>query len=425
MGNASLSKFAINRKTQVDKDTIKVDDLMYHPHAYGGGFTIATEVDSYGDLVESKFEASKSKILSAVTAGGVVLPATPDALALLLASGMGTINSTLLDTPKTFADVDVNTATDIITLAAHGFTSGDPVRLSNSGGALPTGLVSTTEYFVYAATSGTFSLHTNETDALTGANKVDITAAAGGGTHSIFWPAYSHVITVNNSASPNYHTILYHDGVVDCRVIGAVLTSLGFRADYESKRMNLEASFTGITREANNTSYPSSQVLLNPIHFTLSGADLKIYKNGTLNTDYDENRWAGFQYGFQNAVSAEHRAGSNALSVIEIGDKGQSLGLVLDYYDNFFKNTVQDYQSQTTPPKFKIDLTLKGTKIDNAATYTESMNMVFYNAVLGDHGYSQSPEIGKQSLSFGINYDADAAKSSQITIVNRTPSYLT
>lgn len=74
--------------------------------------------------------------------------------------------------------VDVNTpaaptftadaATDIMTAAANGFTTGLKGQASNSGGALPTGLSGSTDYFVIVVTADTFKLATSLANALAG-----------------------------------------------------------------------------------------------------------------------------------------------------------------------------------------------------------------------------------------------------------------
>lgn len=68
--------------------------------------------------------------------------------------------------------------TDIITSAAHGLSEGDCIWVSNSGGALPTGLSASTDYYVINPTTDTFKLST-----VRGGSAVDITAA-GTGTHT-------------------------------------------------------------------------------------------------------------------------------------------------------------------------------------------------------------------------------------------------
>lgn len=49
-------------------------------------------------------------------------------------------------------------ATDTATAAAHGLVDDDIVELSNSGGALPTGLAAKTKYYIISATANTYQL---------------------------------------------------------------------------------------------------------------------------------------------------------------------------------------------------------------------------------------------------------------------------
>lgn len=70
--------------------------------------------------------------------------------------------------------------TDVCTATAHGFYTGDLVRLTNAGGALPTGLAAATDYFVIAAaasggSANTFKLASSLANANTG-TPIDITA---------------------------------------------------------------------------------------------------------------------------------------------------------------------------------------------------------------------------------------------------------
>ena len=83
-------------------------------------------------------------------------------------------------TSFTFEDADVNTGTEYITETAHGMSNGQQIRLTNSGGALPTGLSAGITYYVVGVTANTFQLSTT-----LGGSAVNITAAAGGGTHTV------------------------------------------------------------------------------------------------------------------------------------------------------------------------------------------------------------------------------------------------
>jgi hypothetical protein len=79
----------------------------------------------------------------------------------------------------------VDTATNEIIKAGHGLIVGDEIVLTNSGGALPTGLAASTIYFVRAATLNRFTV-----SAEPGGDVVDITTS-GSGTHS--YRALGHV----------------------------------------------------------------------------------------------------------------------------------------------------------------------------------------------------------------------------------------
>jgi hypothetical protein len=85
--------------------------------------------------------------------------------------------------------VTATAATDILTPATtpHTFVTGDgPFQISNSGGALPTGLSASTDYWIiYEADTGnsSFQLATSKTNAIVG-TEVDITGT-GSGTHTL------------------------------------------------------------------------------------------------------------------------------------------------------------------------------------------------------------------------------------------------
>jgi len=85
----------------------------------------------------------------------------------------------------TFVDGDVSVADDEITETAHGYETGEgPIRLTNSGGALPAGLAVDTNYRIIRVDADTLKFATSRANALAGTD-VDITAAAGGGTHTV------------------------------------------------------------------------------------------------------------------------------------------------------------------------------------------------------------------------------------------------
>jgi hypothetical protein len=85
--------------------------------------------------------------------------------------------------PFTFVDGDVSTGADTITEAGHGLQTGCALALSTTG-VVPTGLASGTVYYAIRIDANTFQLAASYADAVAG-TEIDISAAAGGGTHTL------------------------------------------------------------------------------------------------------------------------------------------------------------------------------------------------------------------------------------------------
>ena len=83
----------------------------------------------------------------------------------------------------TFLDANVTVGADTVTAVAHGMTTGVKVVLTTTG-TLPAGLALVTDYYLIVVDADTLSFATSQALALAG-TAVDITAAAGGGTHTI------------------------------------------------------------------------------------------------------------------------------------------------------------------------------------------------------------------------------------------------
>jgi hypothetical protein len=82
-----------------------------------------------------------------------------------------------------FVDGDVTPASDTIAETAHGLQTGDKIQLTTTG-VLPAGLALLTDYYVIRVDANTIKLAASESDAEWNI-PVDITAAAGGGTHTL------------------------------------------------------------------------------------------------------------------------------------------------------------------------------------------------------------------------------------------------
>lgn len=84
----------------------------------------------------------------------------------------------------TFADADVTVATDTIAEPSHGMSTGaGPFRLSTTG-VLPAGLAADTDYWIISVDANSYKLASSKANA-TALAAVDITGAAGGGTHTL------------------------------------------------------------------------------------------------------------------------------------------------------------------------------------------------------------------------------------------------
>lgn len=85
---------------------------------------------------------------------------------------------------RTFVDGDVNTGTDAITETSHTLLTGyGPYRLTTSG-TVPAGLATGTDYWIIKVDANSFKFASSYANAIAGI-AVDITAAAGGGTHTL------------------------------------------------------------------------------------------------------------------------------------------------------------------------------------------------------------------------------------------------
>jgi hypothetical protein len=135
------------------------------------------------DRVRYEWRSSTSGNATAYSVGSDEFTVTCDSLPVATTVGDWvylTYSNTEQRRTATFVDADVNTGTETITISNHGFTLNQQVRFSNSGGALPGGLSSSTTYYILAPTTNTFQLATSP-----GGSAHNIATAAGGGTHTI------------------------------------------------------------------------------------------------------------------------------------------------------------------------------------------------------------------------------------------------
>lgn len=131
----------------------------------------------YGEVIRADWKAKDAKIALAFR-DDATNPGTPVSKGWLLAHDY--LQYTNAAYTKTFVDADVNTSADRITVTGHGFTNGDAVKLFSTG-TLPTGVAHLRQYYAKVIDANTLELHRDSGLTLL----INITAASGGGTHSI------------------------------------------------------------------------------------------------------------------------------------------------------------------------------------------------------------------------------------------------
>jgi hypothetical protein len=74
----------------------------------------------------------------------------------------------------------VNTGNDTVNVDNHGYTNGDRIQFYVTAGALPGGLESGKDYFIFVTGVNFFSVHNTRREALNDFNRVDISSTGGG-----------------------------------------------------------------------------------------------------------------------------------------------------------------------------------------------------------------------------------------------------
>lgn len=95
----------------------------------------------------------------------------------------------------------VDTSDSTVKCVGHGVKNGDQIAVSNSGGALPTGLAASTRYFVVDRDANSFRVASRD-----GGPYIAI-SAAGSGTHSfyVFGSAQFDPASANVDTAADYH----------------------------------------------------------------------------------------------------------------------------------------------------------------------------------------------------------------------------
>lgn len=113
-----------------------------------------------------------------------VVTVTLGATYKVVVEGQGATTTTVSYTTKADLTFTADNTTETFTSTGHGMATGDgPYRVSNSGGALPSGLSVDTDYWVISTGTNTFQLATSKANAL--AETELLIADDGTGTHTL------------------------------------------------------------------------------------------------------------------------------------------------------------------------------------------------------------------------------------------------
>jgi len=121
--------------------------------------------------------------------------------------------------------LDVATATEIITITGHGFSTADYVTYSKQGGSHAVGLTDTSSYFVNRISADTIYLYDTRANALVGGatGRLDLTVASA--------PGESHSLTRSPDTRPNFDWVgttadaVTEDGIIYNNVKELTLSS--------------------------------------------------------------------------------------------------------------------------------------------------------------------------------------------------------
>ncbi|HSI08834.1 MAG TPA: hypothetical protein VK985_09585 [Rariglobus sp.] len=112
------------------------------------------------------------------------------------------LTSRLVHHKRAFLPAAVVTATNIITITAHGFRDGHAVCVT-SDDTLPAGSTENAIVFLHKLSANTFTLHPTEADALANTNALDLTTQ-GTGTHYIIESEYLEIHSLTDD-DEKYH----------------------------------------------------------------------------------------------------------------------------------------------------------------------------------------------------------------------------
>lgn len=157
-----------------------------------------------------------------------------------------------------FVSGNVDVGDNTITLAGHSLTTGAKVKFR--GADLPAGLTAYQQYYVHV-TGDDITLHSNSTDAGTGANPVDLTDAGSGSDLELLWDEYL-AITASGTFALDHDVVFSRHGIVAGKS-NIVIDGASHPRGYAIIKFN--------TGKWSGTAYPSSSQGAYGVHIYRAG----------------------------------------------------------------------------------------------------------------------------------------------------------
>lgn len=181
----------------------------------------------------SQASSQASLVVPAGTIVSSVSHTTPTGF--LLCDGSNTVSRTTYSNlfnaivpNKGTVTISVPATPTVITLNNHGFLTGESIFLTTTG-ALPTGLVINTLYFVVVNTANTFWLATSYANAI--ANTRINTSGSQSGTHTLFYCPYGLGNNTDNFKLPDFKNATIRGRGLSTGFTQSGTTRLGFLED--------------------------------------------------------------------------------------------------------------------------------------------------------------------------------------------------
>ncbi len=147
----------------------------------------------------------------------------------------------IASTSSTVSTSNVSTANSTLTIAGHGFSTGDQITYSASSGTLITGLTDGTTYFAIKVDENTIKLATTSADAAAG---TQVTLTGTGNNSQTFTGPQPPLVSINSVSAPNDFITMAGHGYVTGDVVtyrangGTAITGLNDATAYHVIRID-------------------------------------------------------------------------------------------------------------------------------------------------------------------------------------------